>query len=503
MEILELGTVVLDASHSEPLHAQIYRGVREAVLNGQLSPGIRLPATRRLAAAWKVSRSTVVSAFDQLIAEGYLTGRVGSGTYVNESIPDHLLTIRRVRNNGQQTMLSRRGNQSLPSRERTRLSRRGKKVCDHYVNRRRLMERPQPFRPGIPALGTFPAERWRRITSQIWRRFGRDADLPIDPMGYRPLREAIVAHLRASRGLDCRPEQVVIVSSTQHALTLLGQILLDPGDGVWIEDPGYPRAQAALKSIGAKLVPVPIDSEGLDLTTAVRRNAKARAVYVTPSHQYPLGVTMSLARRLSLLEWARRRNAWILEDDYAAEYRFAGRPLTALQGLDRFNRVIYLGTFSKIFSPALRLGYLVVPSALIAPLEAARSLIDRCPSFIDQAVLARFISDGHFGRHIRTMRTRYAQRQQTLRRAIQEQVPALEIDQSNAGMHAVAWLPRGSDDLHVSRTLAEHAVIAPPLSNFTLRRPNRPALLLGYAGWTVPEIQQGVDRLAERLRGIL
>ena len=491
---LDLGAVLVEASRNEPLHAQIHRGVRDAILSGQLSPGLRLPSTRCLADAWSVSRSTVVLAFEQLIAEGYLQGRIGAGTFVNASIPDHLLEVRRE-----------------PSVDRSarptsdpgppRISRRGKKVREKYLSRRKLVDRPLPFRPGVPAEGTFPSPLWRRLTSRIWRSFERDRAAPLDLLGYRPLREAIAVHLRASRGLNCQPEQVVVVSSTQHALTLLAQVLLDPGEPVWIEDPGYLRAQAALKAAGATLVPIPLDSEGFDLSAAIRRPTAAHMVYVTPSHQYPLGITMSLSRRLALLDWARRRNGWIVEDDYTAEYRFAGQPLTALQGLDERGRVIYLGTFSKMFSPALRLGYMVVPPTLIELFEAARSLIDRPPSFIDQAVLAVFIREGHFGRHVRRMRILYASRREALRQAIQEQIPSLQIEPGgNAGLHLVAWLPAGVRDHVVARQLAAHGIMAPPLSNYALRPTRRGALILGFAGWSPAEIVESVHRMAALMR---
>jgi GntR family transcriptional regulator/MocR family aminotransferase len=494
--ILELGAVIVDGSVAEALQTQIYRGVRDAILSGRLAPGLRLPSTRELAESWNVSRSTVVLGFDQLIAEGYLKGRVGSGTYVNESIPDDLLAPA-----NQRTVARRLRKPSLAGRPR--VSRRGKKICDHYQNRRKLVDRPRPFRPGVPAEGTFPAELWRRLTSRIWRQFEREPAAAADPMGFAPLREAISVHLRASRGVDCQPRQIVIVSSTQHALTLLGHVLLDPGDSVWIEDPGYLRAQAALKSVGAKLVPIPIDREGFDLAEAKRRRAMARMVYVTPSLQYPLGITMSLARRLALLDWARSRNAWIIEDDYLAEYRFTGRPLTALQGLDEHGRVIYLGTFSKMFSPALRLGYIVVPPALLESLEAARSLIDRPPSFIDQAVLAAFIRDGHFGRHVRRMRMLYAQRHDALRAALVQEIPELDVQRATAGMHVVAWLPKGVRDQVVAHELARQGIIAPPLSNYALRSVRRGALMLGYAGWDTTQIADSVHRMAGILHEVL
>ena len=496
MKILDLDPGNLDSSRLEPLYKQIYVSIRDAILRGQLAPGIRLPSTRALADAWQVSRSTVVLAFDHLLAEGYLHGRPGAGTFVTDSIPDNMLATHYHEQAKGQTRTTKVNGSP-------RTSRRGKRISNQYVTSRKLFDGAQPFRPGVPAVGTFPAELWRRLTSRIWKQVGSDAGAGMDTAGYRPLRETLATHLRATRGVQCDAEQVIIVSSTQQALMLLGQMLLDPGDRVWIEDPGYPRAQAALRAAGAKLVPIRIDSEGFDLSAATKQREAARMVYVTPSHQYPLGVTMSLARRLSLLDWCTRHNAWILEDDYFAEYRFTGRPLTALQGLDEYQRVIYLGTFSKIFSPTLRLGYLVVPPDLIEPFQAARSLIDRCPSFIDQAVLAAFIRDGYFVRHVRKLRMLYSEREAALRQGVEERVPSLTVERTDAGMHVVAWLPKGTCDRHVAQSLAQQGLIAPPLSHFALGPLSRPALVLGFAGWDRLEIERCTRRLGEITRAVL
>ncbi len=321
-------------------------------------------------------------------------------------------------------------------------------------------------------------------------------------MGYSPLREAIAVHLGATRGVSCDADQIVIVSSTQHALMMLGQILLDSGDSVWIEDPGYLRAQAALAAVGAKVEPIPLDDEGIDLEHALRTAPSAKLCYVTPSHQYPLGITMSLSRRLALLEWSARSRSWIVEDDYMAEYRYAGQPLVSLQGLDEFARVIYLGTFSKTFSPALRLGFIVIPQELISAFNAVRSLIDRCPSFIDQAVLAEFMREGHLGRHVRRMRRVYDERRNCLRHALNSEIPCLDLRPVQSGMHTVAWLPSGSDDCRVARHLAEEGVVTFPLSTMC-HRPIAPALILGYAGWNRVQTLQQVRRMERSLRTIL
>jgi GntR family transcriptional regulator / MocR family aminotransferase len=294
---------------------------------------------------------------------------------------------------------------------------------------------------------------------------------------------------------------VIVVAGSQQALDLTARLLLDEGDAAWIEDPGYLGARGALLGAGASLVPVPVDGEGLDVQAGQARNPEARLIYVSPSHQYPYGVTMSLPRRLALLESASRAGAWVLEDDYDSEYRYAGRPLAALQGLDGEGRVIYLGTFSKVLFPALRLGYMVVPPDLVDGFVAARALVDRHSPTLDQAALADFIADGHFARHIRRMRALYAERQAILVEAATHGLAGvLDVSTAEAGMHLVGWLPPGVDDVEASRQAAAHGVEAPPLSLYSLEPPRHGGLLLGYTAVGEKEIRDGVQRLAKALR---
>ncbi|MEX0749989.1 MAG: PLP-dependent aminotransferase family protein, partial [Dehalococcoidia bacterium] len=349
-----LPQVRLDPGSPEPMYRQLYDAVRKAVLDRTLAPGTRLPATRELARDLGVARNTVMLAFDQLIAEGYVEGRVGAGTYVTDALPDELLSAR------------------TPSRSPRRpaagraLSERGR-----MLSRTRVTLNPpdQPerraFRMGMPDFAAFPFREWARITSRLWRDPPHELLFYGDPAGYAPLRAQIAAYVGAARAVQCDVSQVMVVAGSQHALELAARLLVDPGDAVWIEDPGYLGARAALQSSGARLVPVPVDDEGIDVEAGMRRCADARVAYVTPSHQFPLSVTMSLGRRLALLDWAARANAWILEDDFDSEYRYAGRPLASLQGLDGYARVIYIGTFSKVMFPSLRIGYMVVPPDLV------------------------------------------------------------------------------------------------------------------------------------------
>ena len=491
--------VPLDRSCGAPLHRQLYKGLREGILAGRFPAGARLPSTRGLAGELAVSRNTVTSAFSQLLAEGYLEGRVGSGTYVAGALPDEMLTARR----GARDAGSRE--EAMPSAGR-RLSRRGELLAATRTVTVRDRGRPRAFRPCVPALEEFPRREWRQISARRWRRPPGGTLGYGDPAGYRPLREAIAGYLGAARAARCSPEQVVVVSGSQQALDLAARVLLDPGDAVWVEDPGYAGARAALVGSGARLVPVPVDGDGLDVSAGIEREAGARLAYVTPSHQYPLGPTMGLGRRLELLRWASRAGAWVVEDDYDGEYRYAGRPLEALQGLDAEGRVVYVGTFSKVLFPALRLGYLVVPPDLVDAFVAARELSDRHSPVIEQATLADFIAEGHFARHVRRMRTLYAARQEALVDAAKGELAGLlDVGPAEAGMHLVGLLPGGSDDFEASRKAASYGVEAPPVSAYALRgtpypgSPHRPGLLLGYAAVTEAEILRGVRGLAAAL----
>jgi GntR family transcriptional regulator/MocR family aminotransferase len=318
------------------------------------------------------------------------------------------------------------------------------------------------------------------------------------PAGYGPLREEISVYLRASRAVLCEPGQVIVVSGSQQALDLCARVLLDPGDAAWVEDPGYGGARAALLGSGARLVPVPVDGEGLNVAAGKMREPKARLACVTPSHQYPTGTTMSLGRRLELLAWAEESGGWVIEDDYDSEYRYTGRPLEALQGLGEGGRVVYVGTFSKVLFPALRLGYLVVPPGLVDAFVSARELVDRQPPGVDQAVLARFMSEGHFARHLRRMRVLYATRRTALLEAAERHLKGLlKVRPAEAGMHLVGELPEGFDDREASRLAAEAGIEAPAISVYGGAGSG---LMLGYAAVGEEEIEASVRRLAAALR---
>jgi GntR family transcriptional regulator/MocR family aminotransferase len=360
------------------------------------------------------------------------------------------------------------------------------------------------FQPGLPALDEFPFDVWSKLVAKRYQHPPFELLAYGDPAGYRPLREAIAQYLTTSRAVHCRPEQVLIVSGTQQAIDVTARTLLEEGDMVWLEDPGYSRARGVLLGASAKIVAVPLDHEGIDVEAGKQLIEKARMAYVTPSHQYPLGITMSLGRRLELLDWAQRVGAWILEDDYDSEFRYHGHPLASLQGLDTHGHVIYMGTFSKVLFPSLRLGYLVLPQELVEPFVAMRALCGRHSPTLEQAVLADFMTEGHFIRHIRRMRSLYAQRQQILIATVRQELQGvIEVEESEAGMHLIGWLPPHLDDVHVSRLAALQGVDVQALSTYSEQKRERPGLLLGYAGVNEHEIREGVQCLSRALAQLL
>jgi GntR family transcriptional regulator / MocR family aminotransferase len=489
--------IMLDEKSALPLYRQIYEAIRHAILSGKVHPTTPLPATRLLAKQLSVSRMTVINAYDQLFAEGYLEAKMGAGTFVAAHLPEEFL---------QTSGFERREHQENPLTRKIKFTDYGRNLAQHSkgILQRNSASTLLPFQQGVSAVEEFPFGVWAKI-AQKWQKKPPLSILGYgDAVGFHPLRDAIAAHLASARGVLCKTEQIVITNGTQQALDLIGRILLTKGNDVCLEDPGYLGARDIFAATGARLVPVPIDEEGFDLQTARKRSRKARLAYVTPSHQYPLGVTMSLTRRLNLLEWARERDAFIIEDDYNSEYRYGGRPLASLQGLDRDGRVIYLGTFSKTIFPALRLGYLVVPMDLIGVFAAARALTDLHSPSIDQAILAEFIAERHFSRHVRRMRGIYEERQRILvEEARMNLKGVLEVAPAEAGMHLIGWLPPGVDDREVSRRAAEAKLKIAPVSAYCLNQKLCGGLLLGYTAFNERQIKLGVKKLARVLNEII
>jgi GntR family transcriptional regulator / MocR family aminotransferase len=475
-----------------PLYQALYSHMRAAILSGELAAGMKLPSTRALAEELNISRNTVLNAYRQLLAEGYLESKEGSGTFVGHVLPELLLTTPRP---------PRRATGSTPPPHteffQPSFSERAKAQIG-VSQPSSAGKFPRPFLAEAPALDVFPYQLWSRLVVRQARRMPVSNFMYQDSAGYRPLREAIVAHITVSRQVHCTPEQVMIVQGSQGALDLAARMLVDAGDPVWLEDPGYSGARGAFLGAGADIVPVPVDREGLVVELGLTRAPEARLVYLTPSHQFPLGVTMSLSRRLALLDWAKRANAYVIEDDYDSEFRFATRPLAALQGLDDADRVIYIGTFSKVLFPALRIGYMILPPALVDAFLKVRRLVDIHSPVLEQAVMAEFMTQGHFVRHLRRMRTVYAERRSALLEAARE-VP-LEIDSAEAGIHCVGWLPAGMDDLALANRAADYDLNLTPISSFGMEPLTRKGFLLGYGGFGVPEIKDGIRRLGVLLR---
>ncbi len=473
----------LDARDRGGLQRQICASIQRAILDGVVGPGTRLPSSRALAEDLGVSRTTTLLAVQQLQAEGYLTGRRGSGTFVAEELPDDLIR--------------RRATRATRSLKHPTLSRRGAALVAAPQGAHRLDGPPRAFRIGTPGVDLFPVALWWRLASRRLRAITPTQLDYGEPAGLRALREAIAVHVQTARGTRCGADQILIVAGAQQGLELISRVLLDPGDRVWMEEPGYPGARSALLGAGARILPVPVDAEGLDVEMGARRAGDARLVYVTPSHQYPLGVPMSLPRRLALLRWASRARAWVIEDDYDSEFRYGARPVPCLHGLDVDGRVIYVGSFSKTLFPALRLGFLIVPPDLQDGLVAARTVADQHPPVLDQAVLADFIVEGHFARHLRRMRVAYRERLEALTAAAERLCRgALRVRPTRTGLHAIADLD-GADAVTVSREAAARGVEATPLSAYCVGR-EKPAnaLVLGFAVVRPEAVRRGMERLA-------
>jgi GntR family transcriptional regulator/MocR family aminotransferase len=487
--------VLVRLDGSGPLHQQIYRSLRSGILAGDLAHGSRLPATRVLAKDLGVSRNVVLIAYRHLAAEGYAGGTTGSGTYVAPEIsagPPETASRRRL---------------STTASPDPRLSVFGRRLVDR-PRVRRPVNGPgtirYDFRYGLPVADAFPFKVWRKMVALQSRLISSESLRYGPPEGQPQLREAIADYLRSSRAVRCHAEQVIVVNGSQQALDLIARILIDPGDRVAIEEPHYPGAREAFLGAGARLIPVPVDRDGLDVAKLRQSARYARLVSVTPSHQFPTGGIMPLARRLALLQWAQMKRAYVVEDDYESEYRYAHRPVEAIQGLDRAGRVIYIGTLSKVLFPALRLGYIVAPEALITPLRAAKRAADRHTASFLQDIVTRFIREGHFERHLRRVRATLAGRRAALLDAIRTQLgERVEVSGADAGLHLLLWIRGMRSGKPLAALIARAAkakVGVYPVTPYYLTPPRRAGLLLGYAGLDESEIRAGVECLASVLR---
>jgi len=460
----------LDRDQSIPLYRQIHDSIRMAIESGQLRPGDRLPSARSLAAQLHAARGTIDTAYALLSGEGYIVSRGPRGTIVSPELAP-----------------------SAPA-PRRRPARPVRAAATPAV---------RPFEMGLPALDAFPRKLWSRLVARQARMTSSAALAYPDPAGFGPLREAIAGYLATSRGIACTASQVIVCAGYQGGLGLIARVLLRPGDQVWFEDPGYLRARRALEHAGARLAPVPVDAAGLDVAAGRRRAPRARFAVVTPSHQSPLGVSLSLPRRQALLAWAEMAGAYVIEDDYDSEFRYSGRPLPALKSLDRGERVLYVGSFSKTLFPSLRLGYLVVPDGLVEAFTTACRLFGTGLPALEQAVVASFIAQGHFARHLRRMRGLYGARRDALVEALTRTFgAALRIDHQAGGMHLVARLPAGADDVALAQAAAAHGLAPGALSDCTIEAACDPALLLSFTNVAERDAPRIARRLREALHGI-
>jgi len=487
-----LDAIQVDRDSKILLYQQIFNGICDLILSGSLVSGTRLPSTRVLMQELKVSRNTVRQAFEQLISEGYLQGQDGSGTYVAPDIPDASFQLHRL---SERTPV--KNHSPVAS-----LSSRGRKIAGDFISQG--FSKGRAFAPSLPALDLFPVKNWTRILSRQWGRRDLLRQGYGELAGYRPLREAVAFYLQSTRGVVCEWEQVIIVSGAQQAFHLLINILLDPGDSVWVEEPGNLGLRSIILSAGAVPAPVPVDESGLNVKEGIALHANARVAIIAPSHQYPLGVTMPLSRRLEMLEWAYKTNGWVIEDDYDSEFRYSGKPVSALQSLDRHEKVIYVGTFTKVLSPALRIGYLVVPKGLIKPLTNAIGISTRgLPTHI-QAALTDFILEGYLATHIRRMRKISMERQHALLDAVSQQCDGLlDVAPTNSGLHLVGWLPEGIDDVAAYRLAKSRGVETYPLSRY-YENPlaQKKGLMMGFACAPPEEITRATGILASALREV-
>ena len=480
-------SVRIDHDSSRPLGTQLYAILRDLILSGGFSAGDRLPATRTLAGQLKLSRTTVIEAYDRLTAEGLIESRVGAGSYVSKALdadrprPPHPNVV----------PISTR----MP-----RLARAMAQSIDRFGERRRLPSAARAFTTALPAFDAFPMAQWARLSAKHWRSNRNDVMGYGAPFGHQALREAIAAHLRANRGIACDAGQIFVCGGAQQAFYLIGSVLLNPGDRVWFENPGAIGARNSLIASGAQLVPVPVDAHGLRVDEGLRLCPKFRLAFVTPSHQQPLGSVLSLERRFALLQAAAQSDAWIVEDDYDGEFSFGGAPLPTLKSVDATGLVIYVGTFSKSLFPSLRLGFMMAPPALVPTLESLMSkLLHGVPSCV-QSVVAEFIDEGHFAAHIRRMRRTYAERHDVLVEAARRRLAGmLDIVPSQSGLHTIGLLHRDLSEAAIADAADARSITASPITRYSIAPTGVNGLVLGFGGIRPAEIDAGVTTLAEVL----
>ena len=473
----------LDRASRTPLTRQIYMQARSAVLSGALRPGTRVPSSRAMASKLGVARASVVLAYEHLLAEGYVESRHGSGTFIAEDLTG-LVPRRRS--------ASRATKRAMPTPVQN--------FSD--FERSAVQSDARPFNTGRTLIDARTAETWRSLTHRAVRRLGANDFGYTDPAGLAELRANICDYLRAARAVRCDPEQIVITAGTQQAIDIAIRVLLVPGDEVWVEDPGYPLTHAQLLLAKVRPHPIPVDAQGLVVDAGLRKAPRARAAFVTPSHQFPTGVALSMVRRLELLAWARQSGAFIVEDDYTSEFRYSGPPLALLQGLDNTEQVIYVGTLNKALFPGLRIGYAVVPRALLQAFTGARYLIDRQPATLQQTVVSEFMQQGHFAAHVRRMRQFYREQRDALAEILMQRAAGrLDVAVPDQGMHLVAYLCDASSDIAIEAAAQRAGIVVRAISRFYRAARPRRGLMLGFSGFPRQLIVPSAARLAALIVG--
>jgi GntR family transcriptional regulator/MocR family aminotransferase len=487
----ELGFLRLDGRRKLPMFRQLYDQIRKAILEGRVKSECRIPSSRDLMEQLGVSRTTVVSAIEMLIAEGYLVTSHGRGTFVSSDIPDEQVKPQRIvaeessKNSSASNHLGQYGKSLL------KLGRANLHTGESH-----------PFCPGEPALDEFPLDVWSRIVRRIWKSIDPRKLSYGEPAGYGPLRVQVADYLSVRRGVSCDPSQVMIVNGTQQAVDIVARISLDHGDEVLFENPGYVSARDAFSKRGAKVLPMNVGASGANVEEAIRKHGDARLAYVTPSHQYPLGVTLPIEKRLALIRWANESQSLILEDDYDSEYRYSQQPLPCMQGLDQGARTIYVGSFSKVVFPALGLGYAIVPTSMVTAFENALRLVSRLGSQVDQIALSEFIREGHFVRHLRRMRKTHALRREVFVAELKKRLSdKLEVIGTPAGLHCTSIIKTKQSDIDLVARFAEMGVVARALSEYYLpgtpKRLRKNGLVFGFAASEPQRIRKRIREIAE------
>ncbi|ENV82753.1 hypothetical protein F941_01519 [Acinetobacter bouvetii DSM 14964 = CIP 107468] len=470
----------------------LYCVLRDAILAGHLPSGAKLPSSRALAEMMSISRNSVLAALERLLDEGYLVTKPSSGTYVADVIPDQLIQIQNdIHHAVHQSMQTLNINPHIGS------------LLPHWHKQNLSNQEKKIFHVGVGCVDLFPHQLWGKLLGRAWRQSYYQLGQFHDPRGYLPLRQTICQYVQSTRGLNCTEQQILIVNGTQQAIHLAAYALLEPRDQVCLDEPGYDAALNIFRSFGVTVQPIESDNEGMKIPDIIQHYADSKLIYTAPSHQFPLGGTLSLARRLALLDWATQQQKWIFEDDYNSEFRYGTHPIQALQGLDQQQRVIYSGTFSKMMFPEFRLGFMVVPEALIDVFSLAKYYTDTRSSYLEQVALATFIQEGHYARHVRKVRKACYERLKALISAIEYFLSdVLTVEPTDSGIHLVCWLKGNWTEKNFIDECTKVGLSVQPLSRYCQSSSQKAAVLIGYAAHSVNEIKENIERLANSIKRI-